>query len=182
MRQRFPKIISLLILLFCITFGTMAAFMQTTYTEDQLRQAGQKYLIQLGEEYEDCSLQQKRWYNDQLFCLYQNEGTLFVIGFSKNEWFPKRLSPRYFYYPKEQLAGDSSDLFSFSEKKQECYTYVIFGQRPEGVRGIEVDVVDKQQILKSQYCYSIDEQEKYVFYILQKLGDDSLSFQYRLYS
>ena len=53
---------------------------------------------------------------------------------------------------------------------------------PEGARGVEVDVVDKQQILKSQYCYNIDEQEKYVFYIFQKLGDHSLSFQYRLYS
>lgn len=156
--------------------------MQTTYSENQLRQAGQKYLIRLGKEYEDCSLEQKQWYNDQLFCLYQNQETLFVIGFSKNEWLPKRLSPRYFYYPKEQLAGDSSALCSFAEKKKDCYTYVIFGPCPEGVRGIEVDVVDKEQILKSQYCYSIDEQEKYVFYILQKFGDPSLSFQYRLYS
>ena len=100
MRKRFPKIISLGILLFCVMFGTMIAFMQTTYTENQLKQAGQKYLIQLGEEYEDCTLQQKQWYNDQLFCLYQNGGTLFVIGFSKMNGFQNGFLPDIFIIPR----------------------------------------------------------------------------------
>ena len=173
MKQRFPRILGFGVFFLCMVIGMgIVVLMQTTYSESQLQQAGQEYLVQLGKEYEDCSLKQKRWYNDQLFCLYEDGKYPFVIGFSKNDWFPDRFSPFCFCYPTEQ-AGDGV-LYDFAKKGKGCYTYVVFGPRPKGIHEIEVDVLDKAENCKGQYHNRVDPEEEYILYVLQKYEKDPI--------
>lgn len=167
--------------LLLISLGIASAvFLQTTYSEQQLLLAGEKYLIQQGESINTCELLKKSWYNESLVCLYQTKEVQFVIGFAKNPLFPQRLTPFFQYYPpKEERENGENSLFEFSSRNKNLYTYVVFGKRPQNACEIEVEVLEKDNSRRNQFHHKLGKEEN-VLYVLQKQEEDLLQFQYIL--